>query len=1263
MVRFQIWKRNVFSSSYLALYRFCGPAEWTLFLIGLIACIASGAPLPIIGILFGQLVDDFTSTACDETQQDEAGFRKGVNQKVVYLLIVAAANWALIWTYTVCFGIFGERMSRLFRIRYLRALLGQEMEFFDVGDDDGDLTNWRLARRIGLSEKLSYTLSSLSYFLTAYLISLVLLPSLALLFLPIIPAFAVCMYVGNRFSRKYDTRKTELVEAAEGMAEEAIGQLKVVKALQAEQSIGESIKRKLGEARVWGEKKAVAAAIALGGTFFVAYSSNALAFWKGARLIASSDGTVGKTYTVLFLLLDASFIIGQASLSPPYFLIATINRRPNIDVYSTAGYVPPPTSNSEATPYSLVLDNVQFSYPSRPSIPVLRGINLKLEGGKHTGTFPSSSAGWFPLIQTSSAIVGFSGSGKSTVMSLLERFYDPSSGFITLNGRSLKEYNLRWLRGQIGIIMQEPVLFDGTIMDNICHGLLNPHAKERIETIAGRPLDDKEVEALCVRAAERANAAEFVRRLPMGFRTLVGEGGTFLSGGQKQRIALARALVSEPPILIMDEATSSLDSRSERLILESLKRESGNGRCLISIAHRISTIKEADHIVVMSDGVVVESGTHESLMDRKGGYASLASGQGLDIDIGDDAFFFEGAGEDEKVPQTKVIVEAETEQEPPLLLPGQKRKILSLLTVNRLRTIASCIIGGAYQAEAVLFGHVISALNLCLGAGKVKDSGDLYALLFFVLGVAEWIAYTFNGSSLGWISERLLEKVKVACYSALLSRDVSEYEGTDVASSSETIAAVSADSGQIAHVTGIAIGTSIAVFVNLLTGIVLSHIIGWKIAVVVFSVVPILVFAGLLRIRTIAKFHTRHEKAYHRSSAIASEAVRSIRTIAALSREEDVCSVYVSALRAPYTESVRNFITSGFFMAVSFSISYWAYAFAYWWGSRFVASGEYSDRDFFTILPSLLFAAQASGQVFALAPDLTKARYGLSRVFNIMKKAGTLRRVEVIAKEKGRAESPVGQASTGLEVEFQGVRFSYPSRGDVEVLKGLSFRLAPGTYAALCGESGSGKSTIISLLQRFYDPTSGSITIGSSPLSSSHLPHLSYVPQEPTLFSGSIRFNLLLGVSSSSEEVTQWELDSACRSANILDFIRSLPDGYETDCGVRGNAFSGGQKQRLAIARALLRKPKILLLDECTAALDGESEIEIQKTIEKISHSCTIISIAHRLATIRKADQIFWLEEGVVIEQGNHEQLVKKNGRYAAAVKLQELSVSPLPYF
>ncbi|KAH8926767.1 hypothetical protein BT69DRAFT_1294605 [Atractiella rhizophila] len=165
MVRFQIWKRNVFSSSYLALYRFCGPAEWTLFLIGLIACIASGAPLPIIGILFGQLVDDFTSTACDETQQDEAGFRKGVNQKVVYLLIVAAANWALIWTYTVCFGIFGERMSRLFRIRYLRALLGQEMEFFDVGDDStGQGKGEDMQSRVStINQRLSTDLLSIQY--------------------------------------------------------------------------------------------------------------------------------------------------------------------------------------------------------------------------------------------------------------------------------------------------------------------------------------------------------------------------------------------------------------------------------------------------------------------------------------------------------------------------------------------------------------------------------------------------------------------------------------------------------------------------------------------------------------------------------------------------------------------------------------------------------------------------------------------------------------------------------------------------------------------------------------------------------------------------------------------------------------------------------------------------------------------------------------------------------------------------------------------
>lgn len=297
--------------------------------------------------------------------------------------------------------------------------------------------------------------------------------------------------------------------------------------------------------------------------------------------------------TVPELILSAAITHARGAAAKLY---ETIERIPEIDSSSPEGLKP------ETCEGEISLEHVDFNYPSRPDVQIVKDLNLHFPAGK------------------TAALVGASGSGKSTVISLVERFYDPLAGCVKVDGIDVRELNLRWLRSQIGLVSQEPTLFATTIKGNVAHGLIG--------TIHEHASDEEKM-VLIKQACIKANADGFVSKLPMGYDTMVGERGFLLSGGQKQRIAIARAIVSDPRILLLDEATSALDTQSEGVVQNALDKASA-GRTTITIAHRLSTIKDADMIYVMGGGLVLEKGTHNELLaDAEGAYSRLVQAQKL----------------------------------------------------------------------------------------------------------------------------------------------------------------------------------------------------------------------------------------------------------------------------------------------------------------------------------------------------------------------------------------------------------------------------------------------------------------------------------------------------------------------------------------------------------------------------------------------------------------------------------------------------------
>ncbi|XP_011362782.1 ATP-binding cassette sub-family B member 5 [Pteropus vampyrus] len=590
----------------IEIFRFADGLDITLMILGLLASLVNGACLPVMSLILGEMSDNLISGCLVKTNTTNyrncTQSQEKLNEDMILLTLyyVGIGVAALVFGYMqISFWVMtAARQTKKIRKQFFHSILAQDISWFD-GCDIGEL-NTRMTDDInkindGIGDKIALFFQNMSTFSIGLAIGLVKGWKLTLVTLSTSPLIIASAAMFSTIVISLTSKELKAYSKAGAVAEEVLSSIRTVVAFGAQEKEIQRYTQNLKYAKDVGIKKAIASKLSLGAVYFFMNGTYGLAFWYGTSLILHGEPgyTIGTVLAVFFSVIHSSYCIGTAAPNFETFTIArgaafnifqVIDKKPAIDNFSTTGYKP------ECIEGTVEFKNVSFSYPSRPSIKILKGLNLKIKSGETV------------------ALVGPNGSGKSTAVQLLQRLYDPDDGFITVDGNDIRTLNVQHYREHIGVVSQEPVLFGTTINNNIKYGR-DGVTNEEIE-----------------KAAKEANAYDFIMEFPNKCNTLVGEKGAQMSGGQKQRIAIARALVRNPKILILDEATSALDTESESVVQAALEKAS-KGRTTIVVAHRLSTIRSADLIVTIKDGVVVEKGTHAELMAKQGLYYSLAMSQ------------------------------------------------------------------------------------------------------------------------------------------------------------------------------------------------------------------------------------------------------------------------------------------------------------------------------------------------------------------------------------------------------------------------------------------------------------------------------------------------------------------------------------------------------------------------------------------------------------------------------------------------------------
>ena len=1255
-------KKNESSSVCKLIYHLSGKTEVFLIILGTIGSIISAVSGPIMSYTFGGAINDFSDI--QDLDKSDPNYQIKLdefvkNVKGVYTRYLILGTILFISNFFQAFGWQYSAFRQIHKLKenYFTLIISQEQAYFDNNNSFELVTKVQTQLEqieLGLGDKFGFVIQKAFTVISGIVISFIVNWKLSLIVLTVAPLTLFLIFYFTASLKTSSKITKQSYEKAGGIAEEVLYNIQTICSFgnfefekkRFNINIDNVFKCEKQKAFKYGFSQSI-----MGLSTYIAFT---VAIFYGKKLFSQNEQNisgeqfkVGDMLTVILNMNTAvwsfttiapnlKIIIDAINSATDYFIL--LNRQPQIH-FSLF----PIKKNKKGIVGEIEFKNVSFSYDGTKK--VLDNFSLKVSPGKKI------------------ALVGESGCGKSTVVNLLERIYeidfynkeedeDENKG-IFLDNINIKKYDIEYYRSLIGYVQQEPVLFNKSIRDNIIFGREKQITKMNLNA-----------DMLIKEACDLANVTDFLPKLEGELDYKVGIKGGKLSGGQKQRIAIARAILLRPKILILDEATSALDYKNELEVQKALDNLKLKNITTFVISHRLCTILNSDMIYFMKEGKIVEEGQHKELFFKNGLYTKLIKNQ---VDEFGNLKYNEESQENtfqqdldrrrtmlvyKTMTKSKIMIKSENKFSVMKLFNIVKKKNILI----KLGIISSILLGVTQTLSGYVFGFVINALSET-EQDKMKKDTNLWGTLYMVDAVLIAIFMFIKLYSLDIISSFLTSNLRKLIFKKYLELHMSFYDKVEN-SPGALLTKLSMDTIQLNSVFQMIIGDLFHSLGSLVTGIALALYYDWRLTIVSFCFIPFIIGSNLLVSLTKRSGRNSYKKNNVEAGSILSESVLNTKTIFSFNFQKKCVKLYMEILNSETKHFVKDSVLFGLLMGFGIFCSFANHAGLFYFSKNFFVEGtlEYNEMNI-TIQILILMTSSISNGLRGIF-DIKTAKNSFKSIFNLLNTENEIEHTQEANTNKISPNQLEGK------IEFKNVFFKYPinleendkgkgkgkeneeriSLRNKYTLKNVSFTINPGQKVGLVGFSGSGKSTIIKLIERFYEPEKGKILVDGIDIKDYNLYELrkkiGLVGQEPVLFRTSIYDNIKYGNLNANKD----NILKAAKNASIehLFSIGNNPDNFEDT----KSKISGGEKQRVSIARAFLKNPKILLLDEPTSALDKKNEIEITKSLDRLMKGRTTFIVTHRLDSIKDADVILVFENGKLIQKGTHEELMNIEGQY-----------------
>ncbi|EMR08623.1 hypothetical protein PNEG_03100 [Pneumocystis murina B123] len=1262
----QNYRNAIKNASFLNIFAFLKKKDAFLLLFACIISIINGFFKPYMTFLLGRLFHAFSLISLKEITEKQ--FKSQIDQYILHLLVLAIASFIGGWLFQSLWHIFAEIYIKRVYKKLFSSFASKEFEWYDSNRTGiSGLIN-RCEKDI---QSLHYTHSNVLGRLLSSFITLVISLFLAFWYswkltfaiLVSLPVVILIAAITSYFIGPYIYREKEILTRAATHVNQAIVNMPIVKIFNAQQyesrNFDSYISKSSNFIRLYKKTYSIQQSII---RFFVLVMF-IQGFWYGTHLVITNEVSSGNVLTVFWACLMISFsmqTIIQLLLYLKSGIIASYDLQ-NIfkdeknkkSPYSFQGSLFPEKCHGK-----IVYDLVSFAYPLRPEKIILKDVSLVFPAGKTT------------------FIVGSSGSGKSTLAALLIKIYKPDSGSIYIDNKHIGLLNTNWVRNNVTLI-EQPVIFNETLKLNITLGKPSPDLT-----------DISEIK----NASRMALLEEMIYELPDGYDTRLGMNGMLLSNGQMQRVAIARARFRDTPILILDESTSSLDYINRSLIYDAIRFWRKNKTTII-ITHDMSQIKGSDYIYVMNDGFLVQKGFKNDLLEDKNGtfFNVYSQKKGDKIDAISPERIHSSPGNisknmsiesfsNDKPQMDQAVYESlktKLNKEEIFLLNSGNITLRNRRNTTNIRNLLASNINNYKSKKEYGFLKKYFRLNISLWNILKNNWSYINKKTYFIIGLlfcigngistplfsytlSKLLALFFSSKSILEIKRKSLQysmiilgvsffdsltlylKIYLLEYSAdswitnirsilfknILFQDIHYFsEGTY--SSENTTRIIINETELMRTIFGQITGNILVAVVMVLAGVIWSFVIAWKLSIIIVGVAPLLYISIRLNSYLNTKWDHKYKDENINAMSILYEFSGNIFTVKALLLDNFFQKKFMLSIKRIFVKGIRKAIYIGFGYGIMESIIFSFEALLFFYGSRSILNKTYTPIVVLTIFSLIIFSVITAAQFLSMVPQYNKVKKAYESVndlFNISEKN---------TENKGSLIVPLNG-----EIIFKNIFFSYPGHSDIQVLENINLKIENNEKIALVGLSGSGKSTMISLIQKLYQAHSGFITINGHNISSIETKwlrnHIAVVRQTPMLFNRTIEQNIAYGLDSFNIS----DVRKAAQKAAIDDFIIKLPDGYNTILGDYGRGLSTGQAQRVSLARAFIRNPRILILDECTSSLDSLCASSIQEIIKNITNM-TVIIVTHSKEMMKLADKIVLLKSGRIAETGTYDELIK----------------------